>query len=140
MEKNIFAFDITEILIFLKNILDKKGCFYNCSGGPCWGHLESQNKKCDYSETFRKWSPACVQSFGAVEREQKSFLQLRQPPRTSKKPSILHAFYCFEQCWAHLESQNKKSDFSETFTKWSPACRELFRAHEREQNYSYQHM
>ena len=32
-----------------------------------------------------------------------------------------------------------KSEFSETFRKWSPAYVESFTAHERDQNYFYQH-
>ena len=57
----------------------------HCSAGRCSGPPLTQNKKYYFSETFRKWSPECVELIRAHERLQKYVLQHRRIPPTWNK-------------------------------------------------------
>ena len=53
-------------------------------------HLESQNEKCDFFETFRKWSPCCVESIRAHKCGNYCLSQARRTLRTWEKTCYLH--------------------------------------------------
>ena len=68
--------------------------------GPCWGHLQTENQQCDFSETFREWSSYWVEPIKTQTHDQKIFLQLIQLPWTSPE-----TFICmFRSSWSNVEA------------------------------------